>query len=108
MRWAAAASWALACGAAAPEEVRVVLRTRAEVRSDHDEPWLAPWGMRRAEWSVRLLERIGDPAGAEIRRRLVEAATAQPRSGAGPSTWPSRSTWRSATTSGRGGCRSSG
>ncbi|GAA1600601.1 hypothetical protein [Catellatospora bangladeshensis] len=81
VRWAAAASWALACGAAAPEEVRVVLRTRAEVRSDHDEPWLAPWGMRRAEWSVRLLERIGDPAGAEIRRRLVEAATAQPRSG---------------------------
>lgn len=82
VRWASAASWALACGAAAPEEVRVVLRARAEDQADHGEPWLAPWGMRRAEWSVRLLERIGDPAGPEIRRRLVAAAaTAQPRAG---------------------------
>ncbi|MEV4417028.1 hypothetical protein [Catellatospora sp. NPDC049609] len=82
VRWAAAAAWALAAGPAAPEEVRVVLRARAEDRSEHGEPWLAPWGMRRAEWSVRLLEQIGDPSGAEIRRRLVAQALAQPRTGA--------------------------
>lgn len=82
LRWAAATAWTVTAGSAASEQVRAQLRARAAEGVQPDEPLLDPWGMRRAEWSVRLLEHIGDPAGAEIRGAWVAAAVAVPHTGA--------------------------
>ncbi|GAA1379118.1 hypothetical protein [Catellatospora chokoriensis] len=73
VRWAAAVAWALTAGATVPEEPRVVLRARAGGGLGPDEPVLAPWGLTRAEWSVRLLEHLGDPGAAEARAALVRS-----------------------------------
>lgn len=71
--WAAAVAWALTAGATVPEEPRAVLRARAGDGIGPDEPVLAPWGLSRAEWSVRLLEHLGDPGAAEARAALVRS-----------------------------------
>ncbi|WP_144119195.1 hypothetical protein [Catellatospora sichuanensis] len=71
VRWAAAVAWALTAGATVPEEPRAVLRARAGGGIGADEPVLAPWGLTRAEWSVRLLEHLGDPGAADARAALV-------------------------------------
>ncbi|WP_155373423.1 hypothetical protein [Catellatospora vulcania] len=73
VRWAAAVAWTLTAGATVPEEPRGVLRARAGGGIGPEEPVLAPWGLGRAEWSVRLLEHLGDPAAADSRAALVRA-----------------------------------
>ncbi|GAA2361225.1 hypothetical protein Cme02nite_38890 [Catellatospora methionotrophica] len=79
VRWAAAVAWTLTAGTAVPEDPRAVLRARAGAGIGPDEPVLAPWGMGRAEWSVRLLEHLGDPGAADARAALVRAeATRRP------------------------------
>lgn len=71
--WAAAVAWTFTAGATVPEEARAVLRARAGAGIGPDEPVLAPWGLTRAEWSVRLLEHLGDPGAAEARAALVRS-----------------------------------